>query len=68
MQHIQVIRKVFKERGLIDPIIFLHNHDFNGRVSHDLLDVIKRVNKRITSHLLWLMQIREKVGHMPIIP
>ena len=26
--------KVFKERGLPPPIIYLHNHDFNGLGGH----------------------------------
>lgn len=32
--HIQTIRRVFRERGKLDPIIHLHNHDFNGLGAH----------------------------------
>jgi biotin carboxylase/biotin carboxyl carrier protein len=33
-QHCEVMRKVCKERGLPDPILYIHNHDFNGLGGH----------------------------------
>jgi len=32
--HVQVVRKVFKERSLGEPIFYIHNHDFNGLGGH----------------------------------
>ncbi|MDP3706275.1 MAG: biotin/lipoyl-containing protein [Legionellaceae bacterium] len=31
---VQTIRQMFKERGLEEPIIFVHNHEFDGRAAH----------------------------------
>jgi biotin carboxylase/biotin carboxyl carrier protein len=33
-KHCAAVIKVFKERGLPDPIIHIHNHDFNGLGGH----------------------------------
>ena len=37
-----IIRYMFKDRGLEDPIIFIHNHEFNGMAAHIGADAIKR--------------------------
>lgn len=31
---VQTIRGLFKKRGLEEPIIFIHNHEFNGMAAH----------------------------------
>eukprot|EP00658_Telonema_sp_P-2_P078776 TRINITY_DN7460_c0_g1_i9.p1 TRINITY_DN7460_c0_g1~~TRINITY_DN7460_c0_g1_i9.p1 ORF type:complete len:889 (-),score=213.62 TRINITY_DN7460_c0_g1_i9:172-2838(-) len=33
-EHIEEIRVVFEQRGLLEPIIYIHNHDFNGLGGH----------------------------------
>jgi biotin carboxyl carrier protein len=33
-KHVQVMRSVFKARGLEEPIVYIHNHDFNGLGGH----------------------------------
>lgn len=32
--HVKTIASVFKERGIEPPIVYLHNHDFNGSGAH----------------------------------
>lgn len=39
---VQTIRAMFKERGLDEPIIFIHNHEFNGMAAHSAADAIKQ--------------------------
>ncbi len=31
---VQTIRQLFKERGMDEPIILIHNHEFNGKAAH----------------------------------
>lgn len=40
-KHIETIIAVFKERGLQPPIVYLHNHDFNGQGGHIGAGVIR---------------------------
>lgn len=32
--HVQTMRSVFKKRGMPEPIVYIHNHDFNGLGGH----------------------------------
>ena len=40
--HIQIVKNEFEKRGLDLPIVFIHNHDFNGASSHELASLLKR--------------------------
>lgn len=31
---VQIIRQMFRDRGLNEPIIYIHNHEFNGMAAH----------------------------------
>ena len=33
-EHVKTIRGVFAQRNLLPPIIYIHNHDFNGLGGH----------------------------------
>ncbi len=39
---VQTIRHMFKERGLDEPIIYIHNHEFNGMAAHIGADAIRQ--------------------------
>lgn len=39
---VQTIRGMFKARGLDEPIIFIHNHEFNGMAAHTAAEAIKQ--------------------------
>lgn len=39
---VQTIRAMFKQRGLEEPIIFIHNHEFNGMAAHIGYEAIKK--------------------------
>ncbi|MDF1683890.1 MAG: hypothetical protein P1U36_04445 [Legionellaceae bacterium] len=39
---VQIIRDMFKERGLGEPIILIHNHEFNGMAAHIAAEAIKK--------------------------
>ena len=39
---VQVIRQMFKKRGLEEPIIFVHNHEFNGMAAHIGAEAIRK--------------------------
>jgi len=44
-QHIVAIQSVFEERSLVHPIIFIHNHDFNGMGGHVAKELFARSQK-----------------------
>jgi hypothetical protein len=43
-KHCETIIGVFKSRGLLPPIIYLHNHDFNGTGGHVGAEVLRKAN------------------------
>ncbi|CAE8627913.1 unnamed protein product [Polarella glacialis] len=43
--HVQTVAKVFKSRGLPPPIVYLHNHDFNGQGGHVAAELLKTAQK-----------------------
>merc|ERR1719254_375453 len=40
--HVKAIAGVFKERGMLPPIVYIHNHDFNGMGGHIAADCFKK--------------------------
>jgi biotin carboxyl carrier protein len=51
-KHCATIIKVFKDRGLPDPIIHLHNHDFNGLGGHVGAEVLGKAQAAGFSNLV----------------
>jgi acetyl/propionyl-CoA carboxylase alpha subunit len=49
---VQTIRGMFKERGLDEPIIFIHNHEFNGMAAHIAAEAIKQCQQLGYSFLI----------------
>jgi biotin carboxyl carrier protein len=43
--HIKTIIDGFKEKGLEDPIIYIHNHDFNGMGGHIGAELLRTAQK-----------------------
>lgn len=43
--HIKTINSVFQERGMAQPIVYIHNHDFNGMGGHIAADVLRMAHK-----------------------
>lgn len=43
--HVKTIDNVFKARGLPSPIVYIHNHDFNGLGGHVGADVLRMAQK-----------------------
>merc|ERR1719343_1273524 len=42
--HVKTIAGVFKEKGLLPPIVYIHNHDFNGMGGHIAADCYKKAH------------------------
>jgi len=43
--HVQTIAAVFKEKGLLPPIVYIHNHDFNGQGGHIAAELLRTAQK-----------------------
>jgi len=42
---VQTIAAVFKEKGLLPPIVYIHNHDFNGQGGHIAAELLRTAQK-----------------------
>eukprot|EP00406_Dinophysis_acuminata_P045001 CAMPEP_0179302186 /NCGR_PEP_ID=MMETSP0797-20121207/47933_1 /TAXON_ID=47934 /ORGANISM="Dinophysis acuminata, Strain DAEP01" /LENGTH=579 /DNA_ID=CAMNT_0021011705 /DNA_START=16 /DNA_END=1755 /DNA_ORIENTATION=- len=40
--HVKTVAGVFKERGMAPPIVYLHNHDFNGKGGHIAAETLRK--------------------------
>jgi hypothetical protein len=50
--HVSTILKVFKDRGLEAPVVYLHNHDFNGQGGHIGAGVLRKAQSEGYNYLV----------------
>lgn len=50
--HVDTIIKVFKEKGLPAPIVYIHNHDFNGMAGHTGAELFRKAQQANFSTLV----------------
>jgi biotin carboxyl carrier protein len=50
--HVKVINSVFAERGMDLPIMYIHNHDFNGKGGHIGAEALRMAQKDGYSNLV----------------
>eukprot|EP00933_Yihiella_yeosuensis_P071818 TRINITY_DN80059_c0_g1_i1.p1 TRINITY_DN80059_c0_g1~~TRINITY_DN80059_c0_g1_i1.p1 ORF type:complete len:1309 (-),score=305.53 TRINITY_DN80059_c0_g1_i1:114-4040(-) len=43
--HVKTMKSVFEERKMAPPIVYIHNHDFNGRGGHIAAEVLRMAQK-----------------------
>merc|ERR1719210_2784204 len=43
--HVKTIASVFKARGMLPPIVYIHNHDFNGSGGHVAAETLRMAQK-----------------------
>merc|ERR1719454_2709533 len=50
--HVKTMDKVFKSRGMESPIVYIHNHDFNGMGGHTGAELLRTAQKEGFSTLV----------------
>eukprot|EP00928_Gymnodinium_smaydae_P075083 TRINITY_DN580_c0_g3_i2.p1 TRINITY_DN580_c0_g3~~TRINITY_DN580_c0_g3_i2.p1 ORF type:complete len:1332 (+),score=271.44 TRINITY_DN580_c0_g3_i2:485-3997(+) len=50
--HVKVIKSVFEQRGMAPPIVYIHNHDFNGLGGHIGAELLRKAQAEGFSNLV----------------